>query len=297
MSRRREIAQRLEALSDIAGILSAMKGLALMEIRILSDFLLSQRRLVAGIEATAVDFLAWHSELLSASDSESKSESESESGVRRELCILIGSEQGFCGDFNEALLAHLEALSAHHEAPLRWVVVGRRLASRLGERDAIELVVPGAVVADEVPTVLLRLTRELSRLLPRSERATDGLSTLYHADASGELRLRRLLPLRDLPSAEREYPYPPELNLTPDEFLRGLTGHYLYAALNEVLYSSLMAENHQRQAHMDRALQRLDEDSARLRITYNTQRQEEITEEIELILLSADLLSHAEAEH
>ncbi len=35
MSRRREIATRLEALSDIAGIMSAMKGLALMETRML----------------------------------------------------------------------------------------------------------------------------------------------------------------------------------------------------------------------------------------------------------------------
>jgi F-type H+-transporting ATPase subunit gamma len=45
---------------------------------------------------------------------------------------------------------------------------------------------------------------------------------------------------------------------------------------------------------MDRALQRLDEDSARLRLRYNNQRQEEITEEIEIILLSADMLGEAE---
>jgi len=92
----------------------------------------------------------------------------------------------------------------------------------------------------------------------------------------------------------RRKAYPAEMNLHPIEFLRGLTGHYLHAVLNEVLYSSLMAENRQRQAHMDRALQRLDEDSERLRLRYNCQRQEEITEEIELILLSADMLSEAE---
>ena len=90
--------------------------------------------------------------------------------------------------------------------------------------------------------------------------------------------------------------YPADLNLPPEVFLRGLTGHYLYAALNAVLYSSLMAENRQRQVHMDRALQRLDEDSARLQLTYNIQRQEEITEEIEVILLSADMLSEANSE-
>ncbi len=44
MSRRLEIARQLEALNDIGGILSAMKGLALMETRILTDLPLASRR-------------------------------------------------------------------------------------------------------------------------------------------------------------------------------------------------------------------------------------------------------------
>lgn len=282
MSRRREIARRLEALSDIAGIMSAMKGLALMEVRILTDFLASQHLMVAGIEVAAADFLATHGEFVSAD------------GVGQELFILVGSEQGFCGDFNESLLARMELLCQQKDAPLRWVVVGRRLAGRVGERDCVELALPGATVADEVPAVLLHLTRELSHILAQPALAGFGLSALYHSAATGDIRLRRLLPLRDLPPPECRHPYPAELNLSPEYFLRGLTGHYLHAALNEVLYSSLMAENHQRQVHMDSALQRLDEDSARLKLTYNIQRQEEITEEIEVILLSADMLHEAE---
>ena len=63
--------------------------------------------------------------------------------------------------------------------------------------------------------------------------------------------------------------------------------------LNEVLYSSLMAENRQRQAHMDRALQRLEEETGKLRLDCNRRRQEEITEEIEVILLSAEMMGLA----
>ncbi len=282
MSRRRAIARRLDALSDIGGIMSAMKGLALMEVRILGDFLVSQQRMVAGIETAAADFLVWHTEFASAPV------------AGRELCVLVGSEQGFCGDFNETLLTRMEALCQEEDEPVRWLVVGRRLAARIGERDCVDLAQPGAIVADEVPAVLLRLTRELSGLLARDEFAGYGLSALYHCDATADLRMRHLLPLRDLPAPERAYAYPAELNLPPAEFLRGMTGHYLHAVLNEVLYSSLMAENRQRQAHMDRALQRLDDDSAGLRLSYNRQRQEEITEEIELILLSADMLGEPE---
>jgi len=282
MSRRRELARRLDALSDIAGIMSAMKGLALMEIRILTDFLASQQRMVAGIEAAAADFLLSHPEFVE------------EPVARHELCVLVGSEQGFCGDFNETLLTRMEAMCKEKDAPVRWLVVGRRLASRLGERECVELALPGAIVADEVPAVLLRLTRELGRLLAQAPLAGYGLSTLYHCDATGDIRRRSLLPLRDLPAPGNPSAYPADLNLPPEAFLHGLTGHYLHAALNAVLYSSLMAENRQRQAHMDRALQRLDEDSARLRLTYNIQRQEEITEEIEVILLSADMLNEGE---
>lgn len=79
----------------------------------------------------------------------------SEPPVGRELCVLVGSEQGFCGDFNEALLARMEAICKENDAPVRWLVVGGRLSSRLGERDCVELALPGAIVADEVPAVLL----------------------------------------------------------------------------------------------------------------------------------------------
>ena len=282
MSRRREIARRLEALSDIAGIMSAMKGLALMETRILMHFMASQRCMVEGIESAAAEFLLSHPAFASAP------------GPRPELCVLVGSEQGFCGDFNEVLLHRIEAMCAEKDTPVLWAVVGRRLASRLGDRGCVTITVPGAIVADEVPSVLSRLTSEVSRVLAQSELAAYGLSVLYHAEETGDIRLRRLLPLRELPELDCVHPYPAELNLTPEAFLRGLTGHYLHAVLNEVLYSSLMVENRQRLAHMDRALQRLDEDSTRLKLAYNIQRQEEITEEIEVILLSADMLKETE---
>jgi len=279
MSRRRELSRRLAALTEIAGIMSAMKSLALMETRILREFLASQRRMVAGIETAAADFLACHGEFTAGPEE------------GRELCVLVGSEQGFCGDFNEAIVERIRAVRAGKNASARWVIVGQRLSARLGDNPQAALSLPGATVADEVPAVLLRLTGELNHLLATKDLAGFGLSTLYHCDATGDIRLRRLLPLRDLPPPGHVHPYPAELNLPPAEFLAGLTRHYLYAALNELLYSSLMAENRQRLAHTDRALQRLDEDTERLRLAYNAQRQEEIVEEIEVILLSADLLA------
>jgi F-type H+-transporting ATPase subunit gamma len=57
-----------------------------------------------------------------------------------------------------------------------------------------------------------------------------------------------------------------------------------------MLYTSLTAENHQHMEHMQRALGRLEQQTAVHDLKCNTLRQKEITEEIEVILLSAEAL-------
>lgn len=278
MSRRRELERRLAALTEIAGILSAMKSLALMEIGVLGELIPGQRHMVAGIEQAAADYLAWHGT------------AENDPARSAALWIVIGSEQGFCGDFNDALLDRLPAAVAASASEGGCIVVGRRLGGRLADRPGVRAVLPGATVADEVPRTLLGLTDEINRVLARASWHGAGLSVLYHCAASGDIRARSLLPMRDLP-APAAHAYAPELTLPPADFLAGLTRHYLQAALNEILYSALLAENRHRQAHMERALQRLDDNTTRLRRACNAQRQEEITEEIELLLLSGDILA------
>ena len=49
-----------------------------------------------------------------------------------------------------------------------------------------------------------------------------------------------------------------------------------------------MAENHERLRHMDGALNKLRDDEERLRRASNTLRQETITEELEIIILSVE---------
>jgi F-type H+-transporting ATPase subunit gamma len=276
MSRRHALTKRLAGLTDIGDILSAMKSLALMETRRLGEFMESQRRRVATIEAAAADFLAWHPDLATAPE------------AGHELCLVIGSQQGFCGDYNDAMAERLQRYCGKDaNAPTHWVVLGERLSSRLADDPRMMLALPGATVAHEVPAVLLRLSREIARLLALRDLAGHGFSVLHHCADSGDIRLRRLLPLRDLPPPAPAS-HAPDLNLSPADFLAGLHQHYLHAALNEAIYSALLVENRQRQNHMDRALNRLDETVERLRLAANRQRQEDITEEIELLLLAGE---------
>jgi F-type H+-transporting ATPase subunit gamma len=86
------------------------------------------------------------------------------------------------------------------------------------------------------------------------------------------------------------FAHAPKLYLQPRLFLTGLAEQYLFAALHELLYSSLMAENQRRMQHMDAAVRRLERTSGDLLRRRNILRQEEITEEIEVIMLSVEAL-------
>jgi len=75
--------------------------------------------------------------------------------------------------------------------------------------------------------------------------------------------------------------------MSATNFLLELTEHYLFNSLHRILYLSLMAENQHRIQHLEQATRHLDDSTEKLGRKINAQRQEEIIEEIEVILLNA----------
>ncbi len=278
MSKRREVKERLGTLDEINGIMSAMKNLALLETRKLAVFLSTQRRAVSSIEATAQDFLSFFPPNATSS-----------STTLQHVWIIIGSERGFCGDFNESLVQAMNADQPQENTLL--LAIGNKLETKLQEDEHIAAFIEGHSVVEEVQMTLLRLTEVLNKL-PH----IGSVSAIYYDDATDEVRRRQLLPLAT-PTKKQTDSHPPQLNLQPAEFLSQLTDQYLYAVLHEVFYSALMVENRMRQAHMDKAIRRLEKDESELRLRYNRLRQEEITEEIEIIMLSAEALSDVDEAH
>jgi F-type H+-transporting ATPase subunit gamma len=113
---------------------------------------------------------------------------------------------------------------------------------------------------------------------------------LHHQPGQEQVAVTLLQPLQPRPLQGKRYSHAPLLYLDPQLFLAGLIEQYLFAGLHELLYSSLLAENQRRMQHMDSAVRRLDETCTELVRTRNILRQEEITEEIELIMLSVEAL-------
>ncbi len=277
MSKRHEVKERLGTLDEINGIMSAMKNLALLETRKLAVFLSTQRRAVSSIEAAAQDFLSFFPPNATLST------------TLQHVWIIIGSERGFCGDFNDSLVQAMNADQPQENTLL--LAIGNKLETKLQENKRIAAFIEGHSVVEEVQMTLLRLTEVLNKL-PH----IGSVSAIYYDDATDEIRRRQLLPLTT-PTKKLTDSHPPQLNLQPAEFLSQLTDQYLYAVLHEVFYSALMVENRMRQTHMDKAIRRLEKDESELRLRYNRLRQEEITEEIEIIMLSAEALSDTDETH
>lgn len=271
MSRGRELRRRLRALGEIREILGSMKSLALMETRKLARFAATQQRVLAGIEQAAADFRRFFSETLA------------EVRPQQEVRLLLGSERGFCGDFNERLL---DALVEHAPPKPLLLAVGARLASKLEGDPRLAGALDGAGVAEESPAVIGRVVTALSEI--DRHQGPVGLTVLYHEMDTQSVLARRLLPpLEILPTPTNTYGHPPRLNLPPQKLLPQLVDHYLFAALHAVFYAGLTAENQRRASQLEGAIRRLDETIAGLERQANAARQEEITEEIEIILLNA----------
>ena len=282
MSRRRELEQHRQRLNETREIMSSMKALAFMETRKLSRFIEAQRAVVEHIDRVAEDFFSFYPAtlpLLSASQT---------------VYLLLGSERGFCGDFNESLVEALLAEQATLESESgqqreQIIAIGSKLSGLLAAGKAEVSHLDGISVVEDIENTLIKIVDTLKRL--QKENTGLSLRILYHDPDRQEIINTQLLPpFESLQHLQQPFSHPPQLNVRPEEFCRDLLDRYLFSTLHETLYLSLMAENQRRVTHLEGAVQQLDDKAADLLRRSNTLRQEEITEEIEIILLSAESL-------
>ena len=274
MTRRQDLKRHRHSLGEIRNIMHSMKTLAYMETRKLARFLDAQQAVVKTIESMAVDFLRFHPETLPEAQ-----------GLFPSVYILIGTERGFCGDFNQAIVNHLESTLDKQviENPL-LIAVGRRLLGKLEDDPRLVARIDGPSIVEEVLAVLNQLVYELSLL--QKQHNLLSVYVLYHCGDDGIAMQRLLPPFQHCLHQHVQLSVPPELNLSPAEFLLELTEQYLFNVLHELLYRSFMAENFKRVNHLEGAVKHLDDEAEALTRRCNSLRQEEIIEEIEVILLN-----------
>lgn len=273
MTRRHDLEQHRLSLADIRDIMNSMKTLAYMETRKLARFLDAQQHVVKSIEDAAADLLSFHPGILP------------ESRDTPTVYILLGAERGFCGDFNRLLLRYLETTQREHTAhePM-LIAVGRKLNALLEEDRRMLALMEGAAVLEEVEAVLVQVVGELAGLQDKYGALT--VYGLYHGEDAPVMK-KLIPPFEPFLGGPPRFAHPPLLNQSPQDFLAELSDHFLFAALHEMVYTSLMVENRQRILHLEGAVKHLDHETSRIARQCNVLRQEEIIEEIEIILLNA----------
>lgn len=269
---RHELDKHRRKLGEIRNILASMKTLAAMETHKLSRFIEAQKQMSLSIADIAADFLCFHPEILP------------ESAPLFDVILVIGSERGFCGDFNDQLIEELKRrFTAQARKQAKLIIVGSKLHPLLNENADQTIYTQGADIADEIVSVLDSLAEALA-----TYRQAASFCVLHHGERPNEIVTAKLLPPFNEPQPKKcAYSTPPLLNMTAMNFLLELTDHYLFNSLHRILYLSLMAENQYRIQHLEHATRHLDDSTEELGRKINALRQEEIIEEIEVILLNA----------
>lgn len=271
MSRFRKIEFHLKQLAELQSIMASMKMLSQLELRKLGATADNQREMAQLLREVVDDYSMFFPEPQPAS--------------AHELLLVIGSERGFCGPFNELLVEHLFAgWPGIGQQPWRVLAVGRKLCGHLDERLPGCTPLAGAGTTEEIVKILPQVVSVVQRLM--SEHSSSALRVLYHGDEPGLVMSSRLLPPERGSDPGRRFD-PPVLYLEPSRFYLDFLEHYLYLGLIRLFTLSLLAENRYRVQHLGGAVKRLDDRLAVLRIRARALRQEEITEEIEMILLGS----------
>jgi F-type H+-transporting ATPase subunit gamma len=269
MARWRELGRRIRALGDIGTILSAMRSLAFIEARRIAEGAARQQETVAAIRV-AIDNLVAHYP-------------EARPGVMpsRDILVLIGSERGLCGDFDERIASRLDAGDQGKQCTC--IAVGSRLDQLLTERDVPHLSIAGAAVNEDIPSVMSNIVASIQASARNDHGVSTGLVVVHHG-AGEDVDRERILPVVEAPAGPC-WPHRPLLQLPARDLHPILIEHYVFASLNALLLASLLAENRRRLDQMSAALDRLHERVEALDRSRRRARQEAITEEIEIILL------------
>jgi F-type H+-transporting ATPase subunit gamma len=211
-------------------------------------------------------------------------------GEQAIAAIVLGSEIGMCGQFNEEIADFaLEHMKRHQERveKRRVISLGLRLTGILkseGERIEHELELPGS------PQTITSSVQDLV-LLVENWRLSEGIENIfiyYNQKESGSSYAQKELRIwpPDLEKWQRlsQMPWPSRCIPSYRSDLRTLISEQLrqsvFVTLYKVIAESLASENASRLAAMQAAENNIEEHLAELKTRYNHQRQSSITAEL-----------------
>ncbi len=206
---------------------------------------------------------------------------------RQAVCLVIGSDQGMCGQFNEAVLTLADAgqsLDLHNK--IFFWAAGERVRTGLADVERIYeyFDLPGSIagINDRVQEIVRTFAEW------QSERSMETMFVVYNklTGRAGYRSVReQLLPLdQDWSARFREKSWPtaclPLAGLPAAELVGHLFRQYLFAALYRAFAHSMAGENAARLAAMQAAEKNILELEEELKAGFRETRQNTITAEL-----------------
>jgi F-type H+-transporting ATPase subunit gamma len=288
------IKRRLETAEDLRSIVRTMKALAVVSIRQYEEAVASLREYARCVDLGLQALLQARPSALLTLRREP---------ARRPGIIVIGSDQGLCGGFNEQIAAYyLDARAAATATPHGPVLaVGMRVAGRLEEagvalEDVLLLPASSGLIAAIVQDLLVRIDRwraggAADGVLVYFNRIQPGVTYRSHQETLLPLDAVRLRTLAATPWRPRATPM---VAGDWDALFSAVVRQHLFVTLHQAIAESLAAENASRLAAMHAAERNIDERLAALRGQFHRQRQTGITTELLDIVSGYETLTAAD---
>jgi F-type H+-transporting ATPase subunit gamma len=271
--RKVELESRIESMSDLKGIFSAMRGIAAARVQQGATTLVAVRSF-AGTVCDALD------QMLALRPTPATGEEEDQHLATRAVVVFM-TEHGFVGGLNDNILREV----GRAPRPNELFLLGTR-----GSTAAAELGVPATPIGP--------MSAHLAGVGEVADRTVDVLLRRFSGDTIGPVDVvsarrgpggqitvdrRTLLPVPaslDRAAAAAAVAMPAITNLRLDSLLPHQNGEYLYARFVEIATESLVAESSARLAVLQSAHEHLDGMLESLRDADHRLRQDEITAEV-----------------
>lgn len=281
MASKQALERQISSTEDMSSIVSTMKSLAAVNVRL---FETARRSLEAQVDVLERGFQvalaggAWPggSNLVRGK----------EEGGGEALYIVFGSVQGMCGQFNDHLAQYVDREIQRQEKGPAILVVGERIA---GSLSAMGYFAHQTLRAESSIDGVTELIYELLQRIEAFRAEGTRRIFLFHNEAATRVSHRpthrQILPLDEvwLAILQREaWPGPsiPQAMTSTPRLLEELVSSYLFSLIYLGALESLTGENAARLSSMQAAEQNIEEELEDLQREHNRRRQAEITEEL-----------------
>ena len=280
-----ELRRRIGSVEEMQSVVSTMKTLAAARIRQF-ETAAEATRAYSETVYQALQILMRNREPTTARETQIDQAS-------RIGCVLLGSDQGFCGRFNEvvsqAVVRFVEndtETGNSAQSPLMLTVGARLNQLMLDSGFEIDRTIHVPKSVSDITTVINDVTTRIEYWRSQYDvRRIELFFNLRTSAATYDVRQHQLMPLsrqflNQLHTDKWESRCLPIHHLPWREQFTSVIGHYLFLALFRACAESLASENASRIAAMHQAEKNIDERLSGLNIQFNQNRQRAVTEEL-----------------